>query len=161
MRPTSKEKNQMANLNGFDAETVDPNIEFEPLPAGKYAAIIDASEMKPTKSGNGSYLELTFQVVDGECKGRKVWSRLNLTNPNNQAVKIAQAELSAICRAVGVMRPQDSTELHNKPLMISVKCKTRADNGEITNEIKGYYPINSAQGVPQQAATSAPPWAKV
>ena len=72
----------MANLNGFDANTVDPASDFEPLPAGKYLAVITASEMKPTKSGNGHYLELTFQVIDGPYKGRMLWSRLNLDNPN-------------------------------------------------------------------------------
>ena len=33
-------------------------------------------------------------------------------------VKIARGELSAICRAVGVMQPRDSVELHNVPLEI-------------------------------------------
>ena len=90
----------MANLTGFDANSVNPATDFEPLPAGKYLAIITDSEMKPTKSGSGNYLELTFQVIDGPFKGRMLWSRLNLDNPNAQAVQIAQGELSAICRAV-------------------------------------------------------------
>ena len=46
----------MANLNGFNANEVEPNSSFEPIPAGKYLAAITASETKPTKSGNGSYL---------------------------------------------------------------------------------------------------------
>jgi len=50
----------MANLNGFNAHSVEPMADFEPIPAGKYVAVITDSEMKPTKSGNGSYLELTF-----------------------------------------------------------------------------------------------------
>lgn len=37
----------MAELN-FDANTVDPATSFEPLPAGKYIAIITESEKKPT-----------------------------------------------------------------------------------------------------------------
>ena len=72
----------MANLNGFDANNVDPATDFEPLPAGKYIAIITDSQMKPTKSGAGHYLELTFQVIDGPFKNRLLWSRLNLDNPN-------------------------------------------------------------------------------
>ena len=90
----------MANLNGFDAATVDPATDFEPLPAGKYLAVITDSEMKPTKAGTGHYLQMTFQVIDGPFKNRLLWSRLNLDNPNRQAVQIAQGELSAICRAV-------------------------------------------------------------
>ena len=87
----------MADLHGFDANQVKPTTDFVPLPAGKYLAVIVESEFKPTKSGNGSYLELTFEVIDGEHKGRKLWARLNLDNPNPTAVEIARAELSAIC----------------------------------------------------------------
>ena len=42
----------MANLNNFDANTVDPTTTFDPIPAGKYVAAITESEMKPTKNGN-------------------------------------------------------------------------------------------------------------
>ena len=150
----------MATLNGFNANDVDPAIDFEPIPAGKYLAIIAASEMKPTKSGNGSYLELQFQVIEGEYKGRLLWSRLNLDNPNQQAVQIARAELSAVCRAVGVMQPKDSVELHNLPLLVTVKCKKREDTGEMTNEIKGYTKKEAATGQTQQATSSTPPWAR-
>jgi len=64
----------MANLSGFDANNVEPSGDFEPIPAGKYLAIITDSEMKPTKNGNGSYLELTFQVIEGPCKNRLLWA---------------------------------------------------------------------------------------
>ena len=150
----------MANLNGFDANQVEPTTSFEPIPAGKYLAAITESEMKPTKSGSGSYLQLTFTIVEGEYKNRVLWARLNLNNPNATAVKIARGELSAICRAVGVMQPKDSVELHNIPLVIVVKLKKRQDTGELTNEIKGYEPKASAAGQPQQApaADSTPPW---
>jgi hypothetical protein len=150
----------MANLNGFNAANVDPATDFEPIPAGKFLAIISNSEMKPTKSGSGTYLELTFQVIEGQYKNRLLWSRLNLSNPNNLAVQIAQGELSAICRAVGVMQPKDSVELHNIPLQITVKVKKREDSGDLVNEIKGYAKKEAATGQPQQETTSTPPWAR-
>ena len=148
----------MADLNGFDARTVEPTADFEPIPAGKYLAAIMASQMKPTKNGNGNYLELEFAVLEGNCKGRKLWARLNLNNPNTTTVKIARSELSAICRATGVMTPKDSVELHNLPLLITVKCKKREDTGDIVNEIKGYAKKEAASGQPQQAPTDTPPW---
>lgn len=150
----------MANLYGFNAQEVDPATDFEPIPAGKYLAIITDSEMKPTKSGNGSYLELTFQVIEGQYKNRLLWSRLNLENPNQTAMQIARGELSAICRAVGVMQPKDSCELHNLPLQVTVKCKKRDDTGDITNKIKGYAKKEAAGGQPQQAVSNTPPWAR-
>ncbi|HEV57523.1 MAG TPA: DUF669 domain-containing protein [Phycisphaerales bacterium] len=148
----------MANLN-FNAHDVDPTTDFEPIPAGKYVAVITASEMKPTKRGDGAYLELTFQVIEGEFKNRLLWARLNLDNPNPLTVKIARSELSALCRAVGVMEPKDSCELHNLPLAITVKQKTDAD-GELRNEVKGYAKRETAGGgaKPAQNANATPPW---
>lgn len=148
----------MANLNGFNANKVDPATDFEAVPAGKYIAVVTASEMKPTKNGNGSYLELTFQIIEGEFKNRLLWARLNLDNPSQMAVKIARSELSALCRSVGVMEPKDSCELHNLPLVISVRQKTDAD-GEVRNEIKGYAKRESANGARHaRAANTTPPW---
>jgi len=150
----------MANLNGFDANEVEPTTTFEPLPAGKYLAAITESEMKPTKSGSGSYLQLTFTILEGEYKNRVLWARLNLNNPNATAVKIARGELSAICRAVGVLQPRDSVDLHNLPLVITVKLKKRDDTGELTNEIKGYARKDAANGQQPQAPVTdnTPPW---
>ncbi len=153
----------MADLNGFDADAVEPATDFEPLPAGKYEAVITDSEFKPTRAGTGSYLQLTFQVIAGPLKNRFLWARLNLTNQNATAVQIAQSQLSAICRAVGVIKPQDSVELHNLPLTIRVHCKTRKDTGEIVNEIKGFSKRESTTTVvPAKAATpnQAAPWTR-
>lgn len=149
----------MANLNGFDANTVEPSASFEPLPAGKYVSAIVESEFKPTKAGTGHYLQLTFQVLEGPHKGRLLWARLNLDNPKPAAVEIAKAELSAICRSIGVMSPRDSVELHNLPLVISVACKKRQDTGEITNEIKGYAKKDTTPPpAPTANGHAVPPW---
>ncbi|NLE57347.1 MAG: DUF669 domain-containing protein [Planctomycetes bacterium] len=151
----------MATLD-FNAHDVEPTAVFDPLPAGKYLAAITLSEMKPTKAGTGSYLQLEFTVLDGACKGRKVWDRLCINHPNDLTQKIARGNLSAICRAVGVMQPRDSVELHNLPLVITVKCKKRDDTGEVTNEVKGYARRESAVGQPQQTPVhdQTPPWAR-
>ncbi|HUT61008.1 MAG TPA: DUF669 domain-containing protein [Phycisphaerae bacterium] len=149
----------MANLGNFNANDVEPTS-FDPLPAGKYLAVITESEMKATKSGAGQFLNLTFQVLDGEHKGRKLWARLNLKNPNPQAEQIARGQLSAICRAVGVMAPRDSVELHNLPLVVTVKLKKRDDTGDLQNEISGYSKKDAAPAAPAPAAaaSSTPPW---
>lgn len=152
----------MADLHGFDANQVEPAGDFEPIPAGRYLAVITDSEMRANKAGTGSLLQLTFQVVEGEYQHRLLWTRLNLDHPNATAVQIARAELSAICRAVGVLAPKDSVELHNLPLIIQVRCKNRTDTGDIVNEIRGY--AKPGQPAPVAATTSAsannstPPW---
>jgi hypothetical protein len=143
----------MADLGGFDASKVAPQGDRSPLPAGEYRAVIEKTEKKPTKAGTGHYLELVLKVIDGEHKGRMVWDRLNIWNPNQDAAKIAAATLSSICHAAGVMQPKTSEQLHNIPIVISVAVKPRADNpSEKTNEIKGYKKIGSTQQSPQTVA---------
>ena len=148
----------MAELNNFNAHEVDPAVDFDPIPPGKYIAVITKSEMKPTKAGTGNYLELVFQIIDGEFKNRRQWDRLNLNNPNPKAVEIARAQLSSICRAVGVMTPSDSGELHDLPLQITVKCRKREDTGDIVNEITGYSVIEKAKVITSVASSDTAPW---
>ncbi len=157
----------MSDLRGFDASTVEPNDSFDPVPNGDYLCIISSSEMKPTKAGDGAYLELELEVIEGPFKGRKLWDRLNLNNANETAVKIAKGTLSAICRAIGVLQPTDSCELHDIPLMVKVVCKKRSDTDEMTNEVKGYkkrdavtttHVASSPAPATAAAASSAPPW---
>jgi len=143
----------MADLSGFDANEVEPNKAFTALPAGDYPVIITDSKMKPTKNGNGKYLELSLQVLDGQHQNRKLFDRLNLVNPSDVAVQIAKGTLSAICRAVDVRTPQDSSELHNRPLVATVKIR-KDQNGNNQNEIGGYKPRSAAPA--EQPAQPAP-----
>ena len=158
-------------LNGFDATKVDPRGTFEPLPADWYEVVITASEEKPTKAQTGSFLELKLEVVDGQYKGRLLFDRLNLNNPNKIAEEIAASTLSAICHAVGVMNPEDSSELHDRPLMVKVVVKPADGAYSASNEVKGYDGVNgksagtatkpaaSFLSIPaSRAAASTPPW---
>jgi len=152
----------MAFLN-FDATQVEPSRGYELLPPGKYLVEITDTEMKPTKTGTGEMLQIEFTVIDGEFKNRKIWDRLCLRHTNPETVKIANADLSAICHAVGVMRPGESIELHHIPLVISVKCKTDESTGEIHNEVKSYSKLESQfkqsnAPVSAPANNSIPPW---
>lgn len=129
----------------FDATNVEPNATLEPLPEGWYNVIITKSEEKPTKGGDGSYLQIELTVLDGQFKGRKCFDRFNIKNKNQLAVEIAYKQLSAICHAVGVMQISDSAVLHNLPLQAKVALKASTEtNGKqygATNEIKGYKAI--------------------
>ncbi|MGH2272691.1 DUF669 domain-containing protein [Anaerohalosphaeraceae bacterium U12dextr] len=148
----------MANLNNFNANEVDSTNDFDPIPAGKYLAMITGSQMKETKNKTGSYLELTFQVLEGEYKGRLLWARLSLTHSNEVTAKIARGHLSAICKAVGVLTPRDSVELHNLPLVINVKVKKRTDNDELTNDIRGFSKQQTAAAPAAVSKPSVAPW---
>lgn len=148
----------MANLNGFNASEVESTNDFDPIPANKYVAVITASQMKENKNKNGDYLELTFQVIEGEYKNRLLWARLCLTHSNPTTAKIARGHLSAICKAVGVLTPRDSAELHNLPLVINVRVKKRNDTGELTNEIKGFSKRETASASAANGKSTVAPW---
>ena len=83
----------MATIN-FNANEVEPSQEFQPLPEGKYEAVISDSDVKSTRNGSGRYVQLEFEVVSGEHKGRKVWGRYNIENPSADAVRIGRADFS-------------------------------------------------------------------
>ena len=125
------------NLSGFDANNVQPAEGFSAIPAGDYPVIITESELKTTKAGTGKYLKLKLQILSGQFQNRVLFDNLNIQNPSEVAQQIGQGTLSAICRAVGVLTPKDSAELHNKPMMATVKIG-KDQNGNPQNEVKGY-----------------------
>jgi hypothetical protein len=65
----------MANLSQFDMSQVEPASSFDSIPAGKYVATIIESQIKPTRAQNGEYLELTFELLDGQHKGHQLPAR--------------------------------------------------------------------------------------
>ncbi len=154
----------MASLD-YNAGDYEPSKPLGPVPNGTYLVQITESEMKNANSGNGKYLSLTTQIIEGEFKDRKVFINLNIHNQSEQAQRIAREQMSAICAAVNVMNPQDSVQLHNLPFMIDVKCKKGKDNNgndTMNNNVTGFYPKRHTQHVssaPTQPASNEPaPW---
>lgn len=160
----------MAQLN-FNARTVEPSAGIEPVPAAWYIAAIDQSEIKPTSDGQGAYLELRYNILDGQYVGRKVFTRLNIRHNNQQTVEIAYKQLSAICHAVNVLDCVDSSLLHAIPHKIKVTLRqggpkmdrqTGQPTGEFyepSNEIKGWKNVNEntdSPVMPQQGNMGFP-----
>ena len=169
----------MAQFN-FDASQVAPQASTGPLPAGVYLAHIVESDVQPLKSGNGEGLKLTFEIIDGQLKGRKVWENLNIRHTSEDTQRIAQSQLSALCHAVNVIKLMDTAALHFKPVRINVTVREAQGQYKASNNIKGYEsaggfsapaaapreiaPVADAAGWPtaeQEAAKSkAPAWAR-
>jgi hypothetical protein len=152
----------MANLSGiaFNKDVKENTGEFIILPLGKYQAVILRDELKPTKNGNGKFLELTLQIQSpGEFRHIEIIDRLNILNPSEIAQNIGQGTLKRICSLLGVVYPpDDSRKLWGKPMTISVKIKEFISNttGEElqSNEVTGYSkPAAAADSLPK---TSAP-----
>lgn len=133
-----------------------------PLPPGQYEVIITKSDIKETKAGTGQYIELEMQVVDGEHSGRRLWERLNVSNPNKQAEDIAKAALGAICMATGKLDMEDTEELHDIPFLIGVEIDRKEPE---RNRIMAYGQASAAPAAKPAPAAAKPaaalrPWAR-
>ena len=159
----------IASLN-FDASKVEPATGFDPIPEGEYLVMVEKAEEKKTKDQTGEMLVLQLKVLEGKYAKRVVFARINLTNKSQKCTEIGRAQLSAFCRAVGVLTPKAAFEFANRTLKVKVAVVARQDNGQLSNEVKEFKPATSAVAglvadgsskVSQPApAASAAPWAK-
>lgn len=142
----------MASFDGmYDATGGETMGDTSVLPAGEYVAAIVKSERREAKAGNGNaYINLEFEVQDGDKQGRRFWTMLNLWNSNSTAVEIAQRELNSICQAIGRLRVGDSEELHGVPMI--VKLGVKSDSYGEKNVIKGYKPLSAGISRPSAGA---------
>lgn len=141
----------------FDTNSVEPAAGFEALPAGWYPVQISNAEIQDTKSGTGKYLKLELEVIGDHHAGRKVFARMNIVNPNPQAVQIAMRELAAVGQALNLAAITDTAELIGGQLQVKIVVKAEAGQ-EPQNEVKGYKPLGETAAQPprQQAAAAAP-----
>ena len=148
----------MVQLN-FNATDVAPAGSFTVYESGIYDVMIAGSELKETKAKKagtaqrGAYLQLNLRIASGPSAGGTVIDRINFENDNTTAEEIGQAQLSAICRVVGVMQLQDSQQLHGIPFKVELAKVERNDKpGEFSNDVKGY--MNAAGQTPDQIGTA-------
>lgn len=155
----------------FDSSTVQAAVPqtFEVLPAGAYIAQAVESSYGQMKNGNGDELGLTFVVLDGAYKGRKLWSRLYVKHTNEKTQAIAQEQLSALCKAIGVVKVTDTAVLERKPVSLVVAIEPATGGYPAKNVIKGYVApggqapaaaFTAPAAAPQGAASNVPSWAK-
>ena len=164
----------MAQL-GFHADDYDPTDEFEPLPPGEYLTMITEASVENTKSG-GQMVKVTYTVMEGQFEGRKLWSQHNIVNSSPKAEEIGRKEISRIAHAIGQPRINDTEQLLQQVIRITVVLKQ--DPGYMPkNEVKKWVAAQQAglsaatasamqqeppQEQPPHPATqqTAPPWGK-
>lgn len=143
----------LINFKASAVQIEERSNSFGPLPAGEYEMMIVKSETKPTKSANGHYLELEMHVVSGQHSGRRHWERLNLDNPNQQAVKIAQESLAKLCMALNIDDVEDSEQLHDQVFIAEIGIDKKDDT---RNVIWGYQGVGGNINNVKPKAPAAP-----
>lgn len=154
----------MADLTEYnlDLTAIEPERQNEPLPAGAYAVVVSNTQTRETKMGNGTYLEIEMEIVEGDHKGRRIWDRINLRNPSEVAVEIGMRRLSSIGRILGIDRLANSEQLHGKMLVVTVAHRER--DGRVNVDVKGYAaskgaaPAKRVEAVPAAGGAKTPPW---
>lgn len=147
----------MAKLpSQFNSDDHEEMGDFSPLPNGEYVVKISDSDYKQNKNKTGHYLQLIREVCEGDYKGRKVYSNLNLDNPNPVTVEIAQKELTSTCKACGVVSVEDSEELHGIEHIVKLGIKKGDKDNPDSNKILSIKPLDgvSKPANPTKSATS-------
>jgi len=133
------------------------------LPAGpdggpvRYKVVISNTEQKPTSKGDGGYLAFELTCIEGPQQGVKQSDNLNLWNPSQKAVEIANKQLSAYCHVTGKFVVNDSMELCNIPFQVEIRKQKNGDYTEVSGvfDINGNEPGKSGAGA-QVAPAPAP-----
>ena len=134
------------NLFAVDTTGVSAMGGYELFPAGLYPAMMVSASKKPTKDGNGAFIECVYQVTEGEMAGKKFTSRVNLWNQNAQTVDIAKRELKSLKVALGLPDTEGRTELFmHKPVILNIGVKPRKDKPqELENNLIAIEPYGGA-----------------
>ena len=143
------------NLFAVDTTGTQEMGGYEVLPAGLYPAIMVSASRKATQKNDGFFLECVYQIIDGEMTGKKFTSRMNLWNPNSQAVDIAKRELKSLRVALGLQDTEARTDLFlSRPVVLNITVKPRKDKpSEAENNLVAIEPYT---GAPAQVRPQAP-----
>lgn len=146
----------MAQLGqAFDPATApESDRNFDVMPAGWHPMHAIEADVQPPKTGGGQMICLTWEVLDGAFKGRRIWHRINYINASAQAQEIGQRELGQLCKALGLGPITDTDVLKFKPVQGRVGIEKGKDGYEDKNKVSDFKPYgqSGAAPPPQQPA---------
>ena len=140
----------------FDATTIQPSTgKGICFPLGDYLLEIVKTEGQPVKgSADKGMLVLTYKVIDqnNPLNGQTHVQRFNLWNDNQDTVRIAYSQLSAVMHVIGRLQIQDSNQLIGGKLIATIGPQ---DNNPDYSEVKA---VKDIYGNPpgQQGPAPAP-----
>jgi len=102
--------------------------DIDVYPPGKYPVLIKKAEVRETKKGNGHFIALELQILDGPHKGRILFDNINIDNPSEQCVEIGMRTFSALGRAIGLQAITNTDQLLNQIVVAHVKVKDNQNN---------------------------------
>lgn len=140
-----------------DTSPVEP-MKGSVLPKGTYKSALKNSEVRDSKSG-GKFLNLDFEVLEGEFAGRHFFGMLNLiVKPKSEtledkekaatAERIGRGQLSALSRACHFkLIPDESFALHDIPLEIKLSVRPAKGQYDESNNIVEFIELKQEKPV--------------
>jgi len=140
----------------FTADPNAPKASFDTLPPGEYVAQIVDSEIKTVGAGGtGLMISLTWEIMEGPNKGRRIWQNINYKNDSEKAQKIGLGQLNDIQVALNVAAIEDTVQLHMKPARIKLKITPAKGEYSERNDVSAVNPWTP--GAPLQQGQAAAP----
>lgn len=137
----------------FDSGQYDAPNDYSALPPGDYTMVVEKADVKPTKAGDGHYVNVQLSVVGNNYANRKAFDRMNIDNQSQKAVEIGLRQLSALCKAAAGgqdVRITDTDQLIGQVVLVKLAVK------DDQNVVKSYKPAGTQYDTPPtgKAATT-------
>lgn len=128
----------MASIAGLYNPDAEPSTGFDLLPDDTYTLEIVESSYDANQDGDGMSLSLKAQVIGGDYDQRSYYIWMDLEHDDEKRQERGQRDFAALRRAVGVLNPQDTEELHFKPFQVKIGRYTSKKTGKTNNTVKEY-----------------------
>jgi len=146
----------MADLRGFDANVVEPSKDFEPVPAGRYLAVITASEMKPNKASRVTTSSSRSRFSRASTRAARCGRGSTSTTPTHGGADRGRRTVRRLSSGRGshtrrLRRPAQPAALHHG------EVQEAPTSDRVVNEISKYEKKEAAtSGTPPSAQGSMP-----
>lgn len=144
----------------FDTAAVpvdDRDDEYAPIPGGRYQAVIEKVEVKPTKDGTGRRLIFRHKILGPTHARRVIFCGLNVHNKNPKAQEIARRQLAQLLAAVDMVGERDMSKLIGVEVDCDIVIRPASGDYAASNDVKRWHPATGDAPVVQSGAPSPAP----
>lgn len=140
---------------------------YDLIPDGWYSVKVTKADLAQTKSGNGTKIDMRYDITGPTHEGRVVFGSINIRNQSQRAEEIGRQQLGDLMRALGIAKLEDTDQLIGGNVSIKIGRSKPQEGYEVRNEVKGYKslsgstpPVSAAPAAATAPAGGKPPWAK-
>ena len=145
----------MASLSHIDTANIDLD-ERVLIPPGSYSATIVEADQLQTKSGNGTYVKICWQITGPSYQNLWVWQNVTIDSHSQQAEAIGRRQLLELSLNVGFSGlPDDTDEFVGRSGVILVYVKEDPQFGP-QSQVRRVLPAGSIVRAERPVKAAAP-----